>query len=138
MAPAAAGEHLTHAAWLERFDTLEIGGLTRNLAAHCVVAHDDGQTLALTLDPGQSAILSEMHVERITKALAAQGFARRVTIEVGPLDGRLETARDKRDREARERHAQAVEALRGDPHVQELESRFGARLLEESVTSDRA
>lgn len=138
MAPAAAGEHLTHAAWLERFDTLEIGGLTRNLAAHCVVTQDDGQTLALTLDPGQSAILSEMHVERITKALAAQGFARRVAIEVGPLDGRLETARDKRDREARERHAQAVEALRGDPHVQELESRFGARLLEESVTSDRA
>ncbi|WIX34312.1 DNA polymerase III subunit gamma/tau C-terminal domain-containing protein [Salinicola sp. JS01] len=138
MTPAAAGEHLTHAAWLERFDTLEIGGLTRNLAAHCVVTQDDGQTLALTLDPGQSAILSEMHVERITKALAAQGFARRVAIEVGPLDGRLETARDKRDREARERHAQAVEALRGDPHVQELESRFGARLLEESVTSDRA
>ncbi|WP_110676184.1 DNA polymerase III subunit gamma/tau [Salinicola sp. RZ23] len=137
MAPAAAGEHLTHAAWLERFDTLEIGGLTRNLAAHCVVTHDDGKTLALTLDPGQSAILSEMHVERITKALAAQGFARRVAIEVGPLDGRLETARDKRDREARERHAQAVEALRGDPHVHELESRFGARLLEESVTSDR-
>ncbi|WP_353981868.1 DNA polymerase III subunit gamma/tau [Salinicola endophyticus] len=138
MAPAAAGEHLTHAAWLERFDALEIGGLTRNLAAHCVVTQDDGQTLALTLDPGQSAILSEMHVERITKALAAQGFSRRVAIEVGPLDGRLETARDKRDREARERHAQAVEALRGDPHVQELESRFGARLLEESVTSDRA
>lgn len=129
---------LSHALWLEHFDSLDIGGLTRNLAAHCVVAGDDGRVLRLTLDPGQSAMLSDLHVERIAKALEALGYARRVDIEVAALDGRLETAKAKRDREARERHARAVEALRGDPHVQELEARFGARLLEESVTASRA
>ncbi|GHB29419.1 DNA polymerase III subunit gamma/tau [Salinicola rhizosphaerae] len=134
--PVAQGE-LTHALWLEHFDTLAIGGLTRNLAAHCVVESDDGATLALTLDPGQSAILSEMHVDRIVKALSALGYSRRVNITVAELDGALETPKAKRDREARERHARAVEALRDDPHVQEMETRFGARLMEESVTADR-
>ena len=127
----------THARWLERFDQLDIGGLTRNLAAHCVIESDDGSALKMTLDPGQSAMLSDLHVERITKALAGLGYARRLEISVAELDGTRETAKAKRDREARERHARAVEALRVDPHIQELEARFGARLMEGSVTADR-
>ncbi|WP_110643614.1 DNA polymerase III subunit gamma/tau [Salinicola sp. CPA57] len=134
--PATAGK-LTHALWLERFDQLGIGGLTRNLAAHCVIESDDGSVLKMTLDPGQSAMLSDLHTDRITKALVEIGYARRLEIDVAELDGTRETAKAKRDREARERHARAVEALRIDPHIQELQARFGARLMEESVTADR-
>jgi len=134
--PASTGQ-LTHALWLECFDQLDIGGLTRNLAAHCVIDNDDGSALKMTLDPGQSAMLSELHVDRITKALAGAGYVRRLDINVAELDGTRETAKAKRDREARERHARAVEALRIDPHIQELEAQFGARLMEESVTADR-
>jgi DNA polymerase-3 subunit gamma/tau len=136
-AAAAATEPLDHARWLEQFDQLDIGGLTRNLAAHCVVDSDDGSVLRITLDPGQSAMLSELHVERIRKALAGLGYVRRLEIDVAELDGARETAKAKRDRESRERHLRAVEALRGDPHIQELEARFGARLIEESVTTAR-
>ncbi|WP_110654978.1 DNA polymerase III subunit gamma/tau [Salinicola halimionae] len=135
--PSAAENTLDHAGWLEQFDQLDIGGLTRNLAAHCVVDSDDGSVLRITLDPGQSAMLSELHVERITKALAGLGYVRRLEIDVAELDGSRETAKAKRDRESRERHVRAVEALRGDPHIQELEARFGARLIEESVTTAR-
>ncbi|MGM8931144.1 DNA polymerase III subunit gamma/tau [Salinicola halophyticus] len=136
-AAAAATEPLDHARWLAQFDQLDIGGLTRNLAAHCVVDSDDGSVLRITLDPGQSAMLSELHVERIRKALAGLGYVRRLEIDVAELDGARETAKAKRDRESRERHLRAVEALRGDPHIQELEARFGARLIEESVTTAR-
>ena len=134
--PVNAGQ-LTHGLWLDRFDQLDIGGLTRNLAAHCVIESDDGSALKVTLDPGQSAMLSDLHIERITKALAGLGYTRRLEISVAELDGARETAKAKRDREARERHARAVEALRVDPHIQELEARFGARLMEGSVTADR-
>ncbi|WP_110668522.1 DNA polymerase III subunit gamma/tau [Salinicola halophilus] len=127
---------LTHEVWLAQFDTLEIGGLTRNLAANCVVAEDDGRTLRLMLDPGQSAMLSETHEARIKQAVATLGYPRDLQIDVTPLDGTRETARLQRERRARERHARAVEALRDDPHVQELEARFGARLLEESVSAN--
>lgn len=134
--PVNAGQ-LTHGLWLDRFDQLDIGGLTRNLAAHCVIESDDGSALKVTLDPGQSAMLSDLHIERITRALAGIGYMRRLEISVAELDGARETAKAKRDREARERHARAVEALRVDPHIQELEARFGARLMEGSVTADR-
>ncbi|MCT8467854.1 DNA polymerase III subunit gamma/tau [Chromohalobacter canadensis] len=123
-----------HARWLASFESLALGGLTRNLAAHCIVEHDDGETLALRLDPSQGAMLADVHVERLTKALADQGIERRLNVTVEALPDDLDTPRSQSERLARERHAQAVEALRRDPHIQMLEHDFGAHLLERSVT----
>ncbi|GAA5173524.1 MULTISPECIES: DNA polymerase III subunit gamma/tau [Halomonadaceae] len=129
----AAPGGIDHVAWLELFPRLSLSGLTRNLAAHCMVEHDDGKTLQLRLDPGQAAMNAEVHVERVRKALAAAGIERRISIDSAELPAAIETPRSRSDREARERHAQAVEALRDDPHIQELERTFSARLLEQSV-----
>ncbi|WP_280567636.1 DNA polymerase III subunit gamma/tau [Chromohalobacter sp. 296-RDG] len=122
-----------HARWLTVFESLALGGLTRNLAAHCIVEHDDGETLALRLDPSQGAMLADVHVERLTKALADQGIERRLNVTVEALPENLDTPRSQSERLAQERHAQAVEALRRDPHIQMLEHDFGAHLLERSV-----
>ncbi|MFG6175818.1 DNA polymerase III subunit gamma/tau [Halomonas sp. THAF12] len=131
-AEAAAGE-LSHSIWLERFDSLGLSGLTRNLAAHCVVEADDGMALALRLDPSQAAMQAEVHVERIRQALAAAGFERRLTIADGPLPTDIETPRQRADRLAAERHAEAVAALQADPQVQKIQQAFGARLIETTV-----
>ncbi|MDN3554655.1 DNA polymerase III subunit gamma/tau C-terminal domain-containing protein, partial [Halomonas maura] len=135
--PALAGEagtgELTHGAWLHGFEALGLSGLTRNLAAHCVVEADDGSLLTLRLDPSQAAMQAEVHVERIREALAAAGVERRLTIVDGPLPEDIETPRQRAERLAAERHAQAVEALRADPQVQKLQQTFGARLIEASV-----
>ena len=127
-----------HAAWLELFPSLSLSGLTRNLAAHCMVEHDDGEALQLRLDPGQAAMNADVHVERVRKALAAAGIERRISIDSAELPAAIETPKSRSDREARERHAQAVEALRGDPHSQELEQAFSARLLEQTVAPQAA
>ncbi|SDI74398.1 DNA polymerase III subunit gamma/tau [Billgrantia gudaonensis] len=129
----AEGQCLTHADWLERFEALGLGGLTRNLAAHCVVESDDGERLVLRLDPSQAAMNAEVHVRRIQEALAAQGLERRLALEPGELPGDVETPRQRADRQAAARHAEAVEALSGDPHVQQLQQAFGARLVESTV-----
>ncbi|MCK0768328.1 DNA polymerase III subunit gamma/tau [Chromohalobacter canadensis] len=137
LAPVAAmpdAGAFDHARWLASFESLALGGLTRNLAAHCIVEHDDGETLALRLDPSQGAMLADVHVERLTKALADQGIERRLNVTVEALPEDLDTPRSQSERLARERHAQAVEALRRDPHIQMLEHDFGAHLLERSVT----
>ncbi|GAB2794356.1 DNA polymerase III subunit gamma/tau [Halomonas shantousis] len=128
-----------HTAWLELFPRLALGGLTRNLAAHCIVERDDGDSLMLRLDPSQAAMHAEVHVERVQAALKDAGVVRRhLAIEPGDLPGHVETPKARSDREAHERHLQAVEALRRDPHIQELEVQFGARLLEQSVTSQNS
>ncbi|MCW4151017.1 DNA polymerase III subunit gamma/tau [Halomonas sp. 18H] len=129
----ASGSRLTHENWLAIFDSLSISGLTRNLAAHCMVEGDDGETLQLRLDPSQAAMQAEVHVERIREALAAAGFERRLEIFDGELAAGIETPRQQANRLAAERHGEAVEALRADPHVKKLEQAFGAQLIEASV-----
>ncbi|WP_136253800.1 DNA polymerase III subunit gamma/tau [Onishia niordana] len=128
-----ADARLNQAAWLGLFEQLGLGGLTRNLAAHCVVEQDDGDQLDLRLAPSQSAMNAEVHVKRIQQALADAGVDRKVRIEVGEIPETVETPRGQSERIATERHAVAVEALKADPHIQKLQSTFGARLVETSV-----
>ncbi|QEM81259.1 DNA polymerase III subunit gamma/tau [Halomonas binhaiensis] len=124
---------LNHAVWLASFDTLGLSGLTRNLAAHCVVGEDDGQSVQMLLDPSQAAMNAEVHITRIRDALEAAGYPRRLDIEVCELPGDVETPRQMAERLAAERHAQAVESLKRDPHIQQMQQTFGARLVESTV-----
>ncbi|WP_458527253.1 DNA polymerase III subunit gamma/tau [Onishia taeanensis] len=128
-----SGGLFSQAAWLHYFEQLGLGGLTRNLAAHCVVEDDDGQALVLRLSPSQAAMNAEVHVKRIRQALADAGVHRQVEIQVGEIHEGVETPRGQAERLAAERHAVAVEALKADPHIQKLQSAFGARLVEASV-----
>jgi len=131
-APVAA-EGFSHADWLACFDSLGLGGLTRNLAAHCVVEADDGERLTLRLDPSQEAMQAEVHVTRMREALAAIGVERLLAMESGPLPSGVETPKQQADRLAAQRHAEAIEALSRDPHIQKLQQAFGARLIESTV-----
>ena len=130
---AANSKQFSHEHWLASFDALGLGGLTRNLAAHCMVEADDGERLILRLDPSQQAMNAEIHVRRVQDALAGIGVSRRVSIEPGPLPETLETPRQQAERIAAERHAQAVAALKSDPHIQQLQEAFDARLIEATV-----
>ena len=133
VAASAEDGRLSHERWLESFDSLGLGGLTRNLAAHCVVESDDGVRLTLRLDPSQEAMNAEIHVRRVQEALAGIGVTRQLGIEPGPLPTAVETPRQRADRIAAERHAEAVAALQRDPHVRQLQDTFGARLIETTV-----
>ena len=113
----ASNGRLSHADWLAGFEALGLGGLTRNLAAGCVVEEDDGERLRLRLDPTLSAMRAEIHIERMQQALAAHGVPRRLVVEEGEIPSSLETPRQQAERLAAQRHAAAVEALGSDPHV---------------------
>ncbi|WP_148254324.1 DNA polymerase III subunit gamma/tau [Aidingimonas lacisalsi] len=131
--PASASGEFGHDDWLTLFQRLELGGLTRNLAAHCVVESDDGDTLVMRLDPSQAAMNADIHVERIRKALADAGVERQLSIVAGELSGTVETPRALAQRHDAEQKARAVEALHRDPHIQKMQEAFGARLMETTV-----
>lgn len=122
-----------HADWLAIFETLGLGGLTRNLAAGCVVEEDDGEQLRLRLDPTLSAMRAEVHIERMQQALSRHGVTRRLVVDEGEIPSGVETPRQQAERLAAQRHAKAVEALDNDPHIQKLQQAFGARLIESTV-----
>ena len=73
-------------------------------------------------------------MQRLTQALAEQGWTRQVLIDVGPLPDGLETPVARRRRLQAEQKRRAVEALHNDPHVQLFKTQFSAHLLEDSVT----
>ncbi|MBR9906014.1 MAG: DNA polymerase III subunit gamma/tau, partial [Gammaproteobacteria bacterium] len=131
--PEALSGKLDNAKWLECFDSLGLGGLTRNLAGNCLVESDDGTLLTLRLDPSQEAMQAEVHQTRIERALKEQGIPRRIAFYVAELSNSLETPRQREERLNKERHAQAVDLLNHDPHVQKLQQAFGAKLIESSV-----
>lgn len=135
--PAARPEiqvgKLDNAQWLQCFESLGLGGLTRNLAGNCLVESDDGTLLTLRLDPSQEAMQAEVHQTRIERALKEQGMPRRIAFYVAELSNSLETPRQREERLSKERHAQAVDLLNHDPHVLKLQQAFGAKLIESSV-----
>ena len=126
-------DRLDNAQWPQCFDSLGLGGLTRNLAGNCLVESDDGTLLTLRLDPSQEAMKAEVHQTRIERALKEQGIPRRIVFYVAELSSSVETPRQREERLAKERHAQAVDLLNHDPHVQKLQQAFGAKLIESSV-----
>ena len=132
-ASVAPTGRLDNAKWLQCFDALGLGGLTRNLAGNCLVESDDGTLLTLRLDPSQEAMQAEVHQTRIERALKEQGMSRRIAFYVAELSNSLETPRQREERLNQERHAQAVDLLNHDPHVQKLQQAFGAKLIESSV-----
>jgi DNA polymerase-3 subunit gamma/tau len=124
---------LDHAGWVDGFDALGLGGLTRNLAAHCQLESDDGETLVLRLDPSQAAMQADVHDTRIAKALASNGIERRVTMSAEVLDPTLETPKARDARVGQERQEKALDTLNRDPHIQELKQAFGATFMENGV-----
>lgn len=132
-APVSTTGAIDNDQWLACFDALGLGGLTRNLAGNCLVESDDGSLLTLRLDPSQEAMQAEVHQTRIERALKEQGMPRRIAFYVAELPTSIETPRQREDRLNQERHAQAVDLLNHDPHVQKLQQAFGAKLIESSV-----
>ncbi|WP_018916797.1 DNA polymerase III subunit gamma/tau [Vreelandella zhanjiangensis] len=128
-----ADELLDHAKWLLCFDSLGLGGLTRSLAANCLLESDDGKTLTLRLDPSQEAMQAEVHQTRIERALSEQGMPRRIVFVVAELSTQSETPRQREGRLNQERHVQAVDLLNHDPNIQKLQQAFGATLIESTV-----
>jgi len=72
-------------------------------------------------------------VTRMREALAAIGVERLLAMESSPLPSGVETPKQQADRLAAQRHAEAIEALSRDPHIQKLQQAFGARLIESTV-----
>ncbi|NMG01700.1 DNA polymerase III subunit gamma/tau [Azoarcus taiwanensis] len=134
--PACDGVQAMLAAgdWHGVCQTLELGGMLRELAQHCEWVGMEGAAVDLRLStthhhlldlntalPGR---LGELLSERVGRQL-------KVRIQLGEIAGETPAQRNEAERLAR--HADAVAALEADPFVRELIERFDATLVEASV-----
>ncbi|MGH8427796.1 MAG: DNA polymerase III subunit gamma/tau [Gammaproteobacteria bacterium] len=129
-APATADK--TGEDWEAVLARLEIGGLVRELAEHCVLLGRDARTIRLRLD----ARGRELHTERLQSALeqalaAEYGAPLKLRIEIG--EGGAPTPAAKRSALEAERQARAEQAIAQDPNVASLRETFGAELIPDSI-----
>ncbi|OOO02637.1 MAG: DNA polymerase III subunit tau [Chromatiales bacterium USCg_Taylor] len=115
-------------AWQQLIDELALSGLVRELAMQCVPADNLGPDLHLVAPPAARHLVNDKIESRLAEALQNHyGRGSRLKISVGSLAGRASPA-DFKAQAARERRAQAQQALENDPNVQALREAFGAEV----------
>ncbi len=134
VAPATRLAEVGAANWHRVLDELELPGIARSVAEHCVPEGVDGSTLQLVLQDGREILHQPQIDQRIATALAARfGEAVTVTLRVG--EPGAETPAQRTTRRAAERHGEAVAAIDADANVRLLVERFAARLHRDSIAA---
>ena len=118
--------------WIEVFSQLPLDGITRNIAANCLVREVKGSRIALVLDAGQMSVFNEEQQRRINAALDSY-FSEEVqlTIAPGPIDA--ETPAAWRMRMDNERLQAAIETFRNDETVKAIVDTFSGAIQPDSI-----
>jgi DNA polymerase-3 subunit gamma/tau len=122
--------------WAATVATLGLGGLARQLAAHCALLGQDGAVVRLALDPRHQHVRTPAAVERLAQSLSRHlGTSVRVEVEI--VEPPAETPAGAEERQAQENLVAARESLEADPTVRALKEKFGATLRPETVRPHR-
>ena len=118
--------------WGEALRTLDLAGVTLEVAQHCVPLGDEGDRIRFALAPEAEPLFAPIHETRLAEALSARrGRTVRVQLEIASAEAETPAQRAARDRA--EAQAAAEQAIEGDREVQALQAQFGARIIPGSL-----
>jgi len=126
-APAARPGGANADDWEAIVERLGLRAAARELAVHCVWRGRDGDRVTLELDPTYEQLATDGARTRLQEALGRYlGGEIRLTLEIG--SGELDTPARSRDRRQEARRQEAVNSIREDRVVQDLQEVFDAEL----------
>ncbi|MES2624212.1 MAG: DNA polymerase III subunit gamma/tau [Pseudomonadota bacterium] len=119
--------------WMMLFPHLVLAGVSRNIAANCILKDVTGNHLLLLLQETQATLFSDEHRRRIETAMSDY-FAVPIVlrIETGVLTG--ESPSGFKNRKEHEYRQRAEKLFTEDPVVRELVERFNGDIQYESIT----
>ncbi len=118
--------------WGEVLRTLDLAGVTLEVAQHCVPLGDEGDRIRFALAPEAEPLFAPIHETRLAEALSARrGRTVRVQLEIASAEAETPAQRAARGRA--EAQAAAEQAIEGDREVQALQAQFGARIIPGSL-----
>jgi len=125
--PQGAGD------WHALLERLKLGGMVRELAAHCELAEQGEGSIKLRLDPAHKSLLMNKAPQEKLQAALATHFGRpvRLSIDIGSLNG--ETPAQRAESARSERQNRAIEALEQDAFVRDMIETFDATINEQSI-----
>ncbi len=131
-APKASGTASDLKDWYMVVSSLDLGGISRQLAENCQYRDWDGATLTLTLDPAHQHMRVDSSEQRLVKALQ-EFLGTDLNLKILVAQPESETPAQKQARARVERQREAEQSMSDDPVVRAAEEQFGARLITESV-----
>lgn len=125
--------------WIELFYQLQLTGITRNIASHCVLTEVGEGHLGLLLHDAQGGVFNEKQQSKIESALQEYfGKPLQVGFTLGEITARHgETPAAWRRRKETERQQEALDTFKADDNVREIVERFSGTILTETVESLR-
>lgn len=131
-ADAANAPALSPENWSEILAALDLGGVTRTLAANCLLKAANDNRCQLRLAEHHASLWNASHEDRIAVSLSKlYGQKLKVEIEVG--DTEIETPAQQDAREQQERMAEAVAEIENDKRVRQLVENFNGRIDTASI-----
>lgn len=125
-------EHATVQDWPEIYLGLGVTGILQSTIANCQMVARSGNEFHFIVDENNSTLYDPSHQQRLADLLSNYFIERvHVKIQPGKLTAETPALIAKRQQEAR--YANAVNAIKTDPVVQQLIEHFGATLREETI-----
>lgn len=118
--------------WGEALRSLDLAGVTLEVAQHCVPLGDEGDRIRFALAPEAEPLFAPIHETRLAEALSARrGRPVRVQLEIARAEAETPAQRAARGRA--EAQAAAEQAIEGDQEVQALQAQFSAKIIPGSL-----
>ena len=118
--------------WDQVVNKLVVRGVSRELAANCVLKQRSGNRIELLLPEAHAGVRTGSAERRLQEALAKYfGVDIRLVITLG--NGEAESPAQKQNRQRDERYRETEQALSTDPEVRALQETFGAEIVPGSV-----
>lgn len=128
-----SGAHSAGLDWNRVVQELDISGLTKQLAANCILKEQTADGLKLELHIAHSKLLTDNSRERLQQAL--QTYLKqplRVQIEIG-REPQAESPAQSQQRQRQERQTAAQQTVAKDARLQSLVDTFNAKIDTDSV-----
>jgi len=116
--------------WSLMIEAMQLAGMAKQLASHCVLVHLDDEVCQLQVAPGH------IHSARTEKTLQDalqkyRGSPLKLRISLQQTAG--ETPAVQQAKEQQDRQQAAVDAIQSDPTIQALKDHFDARIIPGSI-----
>ncbi len=134
-APQKSDQNTVPSEWHTVVKKLNISGLTRVLAEHCVVDQWTEHHLSLIVDSAKKPLLNQRHQDRLQEALS-QYFSKSMTLRIQDKPEKTlptETPALRQARVAIEQHHVATQQTHQDPRISEMLQAFDAKIETISV-----
>ncbi len=124
--------NLTSLKWHEIIPKLNLTGRAAELITHCILNHVKGDNISLSLAQYSEDLLAKSTQLQIETALA-EYYNRPVKLKIDTKHLTDETPAERVDRKKQKRQQIAEDLIKNDPFVKDLQSRFNAQIVLNSV-----